>query len=105
MKSGPFSRVRPILPRALLKFVIADDHLVVRQGVEALLASETGLQCVGTACSGDQVMPLLEAEQPDVLLIDLVMPGRPTGTAARVLPPFSRNGAYRAEHAHAAADD
>lgn len=61
-----------------LKCIIADDHLIVRQGIENLLESQPAIHCMAVAGSGDEVLPLLEQHRPDLLLIDLSMPGRPT---------------------------
>ena len=59
-----------------LRVVLADDHPVVRQGVAALLASEPDLEVVGQAERGEEVPALVEALQPDVVVLDLLMPGR-----------------------------
>lgn len=64
--------------RRPLKLIIADDHLIVRQGIEALLKSEPDIRCVAMARNGDEVLPLLEEYAPDMLLTDLSMPGMPT---------------------------
>lgn len=61
-----------------LKLIVADDHLILRQGIESLLRSQAAVRCVATASNGDEVLPLLEKYQPDMLLIDLSMPGKPT---------------------------
>ncbi len=59
-----------------LRVVLADDHPVVREGVRALLASEPDLEVVGQASRGEEVPALVEALQPDVVVLDLMMPGR-----------------------------
>lgn len=64
--------------KAPLKCIIADDHLIVRQGIESLLKSQPAIHCVAVAANGDEVLPLLDQYQPDLLLIDLSMPGKPT---------------------------
>jgi DNA-binding NarL/FixJ family response regulator len=55
--------------------VLADDHQVVLEGLKALLAAESDLKVVGEANDGLSVMPLVEKLQPDVLVVDLMMPG------------------------------
>ena len=55
--------------------VLAEDHGVVRQGVRALLEKEPGFSVVGEASDGLQVADLVEGTKPDVLVLDLVMPG------------------------------
>lgn len=55
--------------------VLADDHPVVRQGIRALLEREPGLSVAGEAADGLQAVDLVERTKPDVLVLDLVMPG------------------------------
>ncbi len=55
--------------------IIVDDHAVVRQGVRAFLETQPDIQVVGEASSGEAVLPLVMREAPDVVLMDLVMPG------------------------------
>jgi len=56
------------------KFVIADDHVVLRQGLRALLNSISGWEVVGEASNGLEVIPLVEQHHPDVVILDLAMP-------------------------------
>ena len=58
-----------------ITIMLADDHHVVRQGLRTLLETEPDFQVVGETADGLEVMPLLERLQPDVLLLDLMMPG------------------------------
>jgi two-component system, NarL family, response regulator NreC len=55
--------------------VLADDHPVVRQGLRALLEAEPGFQIVGEADDGVAAAQLVERLKPDVLLVDVMMPG------------------------------
>lgn len=55
--------------------VIADDHGVVRMGLRALVDREEDMRVVGEANSGADVLDLLRARHPDVLLLDIRMPG------------------------------
>ncbi|CAL9305834.1 response regulator transcription factor [Streptomyces olindensis] len=57
-----------------LRVVIADDHTVMRAGVVALLASDTGIEIVGEAGDGSAALTLVERHGPDVALVDLRMP-------------------------------
>ena len=54
--------------------LIVDDHAVVRQGLQALLASRPEVRVVGEAADGVQALQLAQALQPDVILLDLLMP-------------------------------
>lgn len=59
----------------ITKVLVADDHPLVRKGIVATLAAESDLQVVGEAVSGDEVQVACKHLQPDVLLLDLNMPG------------------------------
>jgi NarL family two-component system response regulator LiaR len=54
---------------------LIDDHAVVRQGLRAFLAAQPDLLVVGEAASGEEALELVAAQVPDVVLLDLVMPG------------------------------
>jgi DNA-binding NarL/FixJ family response regulator len=54
--------------------VLADDHPIVRQGMRGLLESEPGFVVVGEAGDGREAMELVERLQPDVAILDLMMP-------------------------------
>jgi NarL family two-component system response regulator LiaR len=57
-----------------ISVLVADDHLVVRQGIRALLATEPDIEVVGEAENGREAVAEVERLQPDVILMDLVMP-------------------------------
>ena len=59
----------------MITIVLADDHHVVRQGLRALLTAEADCTVVGEAGDGLQVAGLVERLKPDVLVVDLMMPG------------------------------
>jgi NarL family two-component system response regulator LiaR len=58
-----------------IRVVIADDHRVVRDGLCYLLGQEPGVEIVGEAGDGRQAVDVVAATRPDVLLLDLYMPG------------------------------
>ncbi|MBE3584326.1 MAG: response regulator transcription factor [Limnochordaceae bacterium] len=62
--------------------VIVDDHPLVRQGVRDFLETQLDLQVVGEAASGEQVVQLAGHLVPDVVLMDLVLPGGIDGVEA-----------------------
>jgi DNA-binding NarL/FixJ family response regulator len=58
----------------VIRVVIADDHHVVRTGLEQLLSTFDDVAVVGTASGGEEAISLCDAERPDVALLDLAMP-------------------------------
>ena len=63
--------------------VLADDHTLVRQGLKHLLEAEPGFDVVGEACSGLEAVELADRLRPDVLLVDMMMPGLNGARVAR----------------------
>jgi DNA-binding NarL/FixJ family response regulator len=58
-----------------LRVLIADDHPLFRDGLRALLLSDPELELVGEASTGDETISLAASTQPDVILMDIQMPG------------------------------
>jgi two-component system, NarL family, response regulator NreC len=58
-----------------ISIILADDHAVVRRGMQALLESAQDLSIVGVAANGLETVRLTELLKPDVLILDLMMPG------------------------------
>jgi DNA-binding NarL/FixJ family response regulator len=58
-----------------IRIVVADDHAVVREGVRRVLDDEPGFSVVGEASSGREVLRVIEETAPDVVLLDLGLPG------------------------------
>jgi NarL family two-component system response regulator LiaR len=61
--------------RNTIRVLVADDHAIVRKGICALLATEPGIEVIGEARDGNDVIAASQRLQPDVILMDLVMPG------------------------------
>jgi NarL family two-component system response regulator LiaR len=57
-----------------IRVLVVDDHVVVRKGIQALLATEPDVEVVGEAENGREAVAEAERLQPDVILMDLVMP-------------------------------
>src|ERR671914_823384 len=60
-----------------LTVVLADDHVVVRNGLKLLLDSEPGIEVVAEAGDVPGTLDAVERHRPDVLVLDLLMPGEP----------------------------
>jgi len=58
-----------------ITIVLVDDHQIVRQGLKAVLAGEPDLAVVGEGVDGIEAIRLVERHQPDVLVLDMMMPG------------------------------
>jgi DNA-binding NarL/FixJ family response regulator len=59
----------------VIRIVLADDHPMFRYGLRAVLGSDPGVELVGEAGSGDEAVALAGELRPDVVLMDLTMPG------------------------------
>ena len=59
----------------MIRLLIVDDHPVVRAGLVGMLSDEPGFEVVGEAADGDQASRVAAATRPDVVLMDLRMPG------------------------------
>lgn len=68
---------------SVVRIVVADDHPLIRQGLHALLESIDGFEVVGEAGTGDEAVAVSRASRPDVVLMDLNMPGGDGITATR----------------------
>jgi DNA-binding NarL/FixJ family response regulator len=60
---------------SVLKVLVADDHPLILQGLRRALDGCDDIEVVGEAHSGTEVLPLVERRRPDVVLLDLRMPG------------------------------
>ncbi len=58
-----------------MKVLIADDHALFREGVAALLSGYKDLEVVGEAADGSEAIQQVEKLRPDVVLLDIAMPG------------------------------
>ena len=72
-----------------IRIVIADDHAVLRESLSALLATQPDFQVEGLAANGQEALVLAQQHHPDVLVLDLFMPG---GDGFEVLRTLDRGG-------------
>ena len=66
-----------------IRLLIADDHALFREGLQALFSATPGIEVVGEAASGEETVALAEQLQPDIILMDINMPGMGGMQAAR----------------------
>ena len=59
----------------MLKVLIADDHRLILDGIKRALEEDGGFEVVGEASSGERVLPLVGRTDPDLVVLDLRMPG------------------------------
>src|SRR5690625_1152883 len=64
----------PSSPPALIRVLLVDDHVVVRQGLKMVLGLEEDFEIVGEASNGEEAVVQAAKLQPDVVLMDLLMP-------------------------------
>jgi len=72
-----------------ITILLVDDHTVVRQGVRALLEIHPDLQVIGEAENAEEALALVEALVPDVVLLDLLLPGMSGIEATRQIKQLS----------------
>ena len=84
-----------------IRVFLADDHPVVRQGLRTFLESRSGIEVVGEAGDGEAAVAAIERLRPDVVLMDLVMPGEggvPAIRRLRASVPDTAWSSSRASH-------
>lgn len=69
----------------MIKILIADDHLIIRQGLRLILETENDFELVGEASDGNEALTLCRKLKPDVVLMDLRMPNMDGLTAIEKL--------------------
>jgi DNA-binding NarL/FixJ family response regulator len=84
-ESEPPSKTVVAKADELIRILIADDHPIFRDGLRKLLTLEEDFRVVGEARDGKECLEMLEELQPDILLLDLKMPGLDGLTALQKL--------------------
>ncbi|MCK9486218.1 MAG: response regulator transcription factor [Dehalococcoidia bacterium] len=75
-RNAPITRVRPAARSSShIRLLVADDHALLRQALRMLLEAQPGLEVVGEATNGRDAVEAAERLAPDVVLMDMVMPG------------------------------
>jgi len=69
----------------MIKLLIADDHLIIRQGLRLILETESDFELIGEASDGNEALSLCKKLKPDVVLMDLRMPNMDGLTAIEKL--------------------
>nr|WP_298375723.1 UvrY/SirA/GacA family response regulator transcription factor [uncultured Halomonas sp.] len=59
----------------MIKVIVADDHHLVRTSIARMLSEEDGIQVVGEAATGEEALSLARTLRPDIVLMDIRMPG------------------------------
>ena len=76
---------RPNPSADTLRVMLVDDHAIVREGLRALLEEEAHVQIIGEASNGDEATEMAARLKPNLVLIDLKMPGMSAPDAIRVI--------------------
>jgi DNA-binding NarL/FixJ family response regulator len=81
------TRAKPATPTAedKLRVLLVDDHAIVREGLRALLEEDTRIEIVAEASNGNEATEMAARLKPDLVLMDLKMPGLPAPDAIRVI--------------------
>jgi DNA-binding NarL/FixJ family response regulator len=58
-----------------IRILIVDDHPVVCSGLTSMLSAQIGIEVVGSASSGEEALAIIQRDGPDIMLLDLRMPG------------------------------
>jgi two-component system, NarL family, response regulator LiaR len=69
----------------MINVIIADDHMLVREGLQRILESEEDINCVGTASDGLEALDLIKQLSPDIAIIDVKMPKMDGVEATRLI--------------------
>ena len=72
-----------------IRILLVDDHEVVRKGVRAFFDVQEGIEVIGEAGSGARAVKMVEELVPDVVLMDLIMPGMDGVEATRLVKNLS----------------
>ncbi|HZO30984.1 MAG TPA: response regulator transcription factor [Chloroflexota bacterium] len=88
-----------------IRVLLVDDHAVVRKGLRALFELEPGIEVVGEAGDGEQAVQVVERLRPDVILMDLEMPGLGGVEAARQISERQPSSKIVVLTSHAAEED
>ncbi|MEP6779810.1 MAG: LytTR family DNA-binding domain-containing protein [Gemmatimonadaceae bacterium] len=81
MRTGSARVASPRVVRVL----VVDDEMLGRQRVEDLLASESAVEVVGTASNGDEAIAAIRSLQPDIVMLDVQMPGKTGIDVVRII--------------------
>ena len=58
-----------------IRIIIADDHRIMRAGLRSLLSADSGMEVIGEATTSQEAIALVDQLKPDVLILDIGMPG------------------------------
>lgn len=85
MKTTPTSRQNLAEEQKIIRVIVADDHPIVRKGIVDELSRHSNVEILGEASNGDEALDLSLTLMPDVLLLDISMPGAKPAHVVREL--------------------
>jgi CheY-like chemotaxis protein len=79
------SRAATVGSERKISVILVDDHIVMRQGLAGLLRAESDIEIIGEASDGQSAVDLIRKLRPDVVLMDISMPGMDGIQATRII--------------------
>ena len=73
------------MKKSKIRILLADDHPLVREGIRSCLIQQKNFEVVGEAADGEETIQLVKTHAPDIVLLDINMPGMNGLEAARIL--------------------
>ena len=59
-----------------IKLIVVDDHQIIRDGIKAMLSEHPRISIIGEAASSNELTKLIDQEIPDIILMDISLPGK-----------------------------
>lgn len=82
----------------MIRVYIADDHQLFIEGISSMLDGHPAVKIIGSAANGDELIQLVENKAPDVVLLDVNMPGRDGIATCKHLQLISPRPHFGPEH-------
>ena len=75
----------------MINVIIADDHPLIREGISKVIERNTDIKMIGEAEDGQKLLDLLKEKKPDILVLDITMPGKSGRLSRRAVMRLARS--------------